>query len=96
MSLGARLRKLRNRIRALPLWIKQGRPRRLPVVITRGEVVSCRHGYALVQNWAWDFSYQRGGPIEVGHMIDILGAQYGVRRVGELSGCPACEGLVTA
>jgi hypothetical protein len=68
----------------------------MPVVTVPGEIIACRHGFKLVRYWAWDFSFQTSGPIDLEHAVDILGAQYGVERVEELECCPACRNLVTS
>ena len=92
-----------RKVRAWLRWVNQGRPRTHPVVIEPGEILSCRHGYALIQNWAWDFNYMhmpvdKSGTrlLDVGHLADILGALYGTSRVKELDCCPACQSVVTA
>ena len=94
-TLGGRLFRLaRRKLNVLHDWARwnqQGRPTRGPVVIKRGTITKCRHGYALVSDWSWTFRYQLGGPIDADHMVDVLGAQYGVTRVASLGCCPKCQ-----
>ena len=90
-----RWRKARNWLRAYSKWVQQGRPDYMPTVIREGTITKCRHGYASVEWWHWDSRFQLR-PVDLEHMVDILGAQYGVTRVKELDSCPACQSVVTA
>jgi len=91
-----KLRRACNRIRDYGLWVRQGRPDFMPIVVKRGTITKCQHGYALVDSWHWSFTFQTNGPVDGAHMVDILGAQYGVTRVKELDCCSACQSYVTA
>jgi len=91
-----RLRRARNRLRAYVLWVHQGRPDFMPIVVQRGTITKCQHGFARVESWHWSFEFQTNGPVDCAHMVDILGAQYGVTRVKELDCCPDCQSYVTA
>lgn len=90
-----------RRLKNWVLWVRQGKPRIVPVVVKPGKIVVCQHGSSLVQGWHWHMDYLRVptedgiGIIDGGHLVDVLGAQYGMTRVKELDQCPDCHSYVT-
>ena len=88
-------RKARSQVKTWIAWNRQGCPTDEPVVIRRGSLTACRHGYYLVADWHWDFRYMPDGAdgrkdFRVGMVVDRYSGRYGVDRIRSLASCPDC------
>jgi hypothetical protein len=76
-----------RRARSYLLWVRQGRPRDIPVVLRTGRLLAEPSGKGLIANWCFDCRYMdraifntQDGP---DHLWDRLSAMYPVERVPE-------------
>jgi hypothetical protein len=81
-----RLRSRYNHLRCYLLWVRQGRPRDIPVVIRAGRLVAEPSGKGLIAHWHFDCRYMDRAIFvfdDPEHLWDRLSALYPVERVPE-------------